>query len=88
LKSNDIILDDGKWHHVDITWSMTLAYMVIDHVHKIKMKITGGMVAGESLTQVTLGDTAKSGKGFKGCIKGIALLEQLHPVSWTLNKLL
>jgi hypothetical protein len=46
--------------------------MVIDHVHKIKMKITGGMVAGESLTQVILGDTAKSGKGFKGCVKGIA----------------
>ncbi|XP_028397978.1 cadherin EGF LAG seven-pass G-type receptor 2-like [Dendronephthya gigantea] len=71
LKSNNIILDDGNWHHVDITSSMMSVYMIIDHVHKVKASIS--RVTSDSLLQVVLGDTAKSGNGFIGCIKGVMI---------------
>jgi hypothetical protein len=73
MTSNNVILDDGKWHHVDIVWSMTSVCMMIDHVHKIEINFAGSMVAGESLTQTSLGDTAKTGNGFNGCIKGVMI---------------
>ena len=56
--------------------------MIIDHVHKIEMNFT--VATTESLTQVTLGDTAKSGNGFNGCIKGMLAW---FTVQWTSNKL-
>lgn len=71
LNSNNIILDDGNWHHVDITLSMISVYVIIDRVHKLEASIA--RVTGDSLVQVTLGDTAKSGNGFIGCIKGIPI---------------
>lgn len=70
MESSNVILNDGKWHHVEITWSTSSVSMTIDHVYKIGMNLTGGIVAEESLTQITLGDSDKSGNGFIGCIKG------------------
>ena len=72
VQSNNVILNDEKWHHVEITRSAKSAHMIIDHVYKIGVNLTGTMEAGESLTEVTLGDTEKSGSGFNGCIKGVS----------------
>ena len=70
MESRNVILDDGKWHHVEITWSTSSVSMTVDHVYKIRMNLTGGIAAEESLTQITVGDSDKSGNGFIGCIKG------------------
>ena len=72
MKSSNVILNDGKWHHVNITWFMTSAYLVIDDVHIMEVNFTE-TVQGRSLTQVTLGDTAKSRNGFNGCLKGLKI---------------
>ena len=70
MSYSNVELDDGNWHHVDVTWTTTSVHMAVDHVHNMEVRYEGIVLDGRTLTQVALGDTRKSGNGFSGCVKG------------------
>ena len=66
----DLELNDGEWHHVNITWTVTSVRLVVDHVFNAQVKYRGDTLDGRSLALISLGDRHKSGNSLNGCMKG------------------
>lgn len=91
---HDLSVDDGAWHHVEITWLPDLFKLTADYVYQTSSKTSGIQL--EFTSQILIGakqvknvSQSNISKGFTGCItgkasidRGSSLLTSLFPIEY------